>query len=231
MMLSFITVSSDPVKVEGLEQSIAATFGTANTLPWELLVADGNKLDIFQGYNETAQRAKGEILIFTHDDVRFWSNALPWVKPLALVGKPLTGVIGAAGATRMPSDGCWWQQGHEQLRGAVYHPNPDPFGAHLNGWPFMAARFGRVAVCDGVLLMMSRVTFEQLGGFAADRYTGFHFYDMDLTFRATLAGRYNYVAPLPLYHGSIGVPNENWHANKALFIRQFARHLPYDLPA
>lgn len=224
-MLSFITISQNSEKVALLQDNLDLIFG--RSLPWELLVADGNEDDIFTGFNRMASIANGDFLVFTHDDVQFLGTRSVFDAPINLMKKPLTGLVGAAGTRLMPKEGCWWKSFHLDCRGAVYHPsNEQPFGMHLNGWPHMAAQFGRVAVVDGVLLMCSRVTFEKLTGFDHQSFSGFHFYDMDLSVRAHLLGLSNYVAPIPLLHKSHGVTNDEWETNRLIFIEKHRKILP-----
>lgn len=225
-MYSFITVSKDDNKVGLLNQNIEMVFGRSS--PWELLVADGSVEDIFTGFNQQAELANGDYLIFTHDDVKFLCNRSMFDAPVELMSKPFTGFVGAAGATIIESEGCWWSTNQVNCRGAVYHPstNQTPFGMHLNAWPHMTAQFGQTVICDGVLLMCSKRTFKKLKGFDSETFKGFHFYDVDITLRAHLLGLQNYVAPIPLLHNSYGVTNGNWEENRKLFVQKHSRNLP-----
>ncbi|HYT46225.1 MAG TPA: glycosyltransferase [Methylomirabilota bacterium] len=225
-MISFITISQSDEKVGALNQNLELVFGRSS--PWELLVADGSELDIFQGFNKMAAEANGDNLIFLHDDVRLLCNRECFDKPFELLSKPFTGIIGAAGTVYMPADGCWWKAPHTDCRGAVYHPSKTDtiFGVHLNAWPHMTARFGETLICDGVLLMCSKRTFNKLEGFDEGTFKGFHFYDIDISLRAHLHGLQNYVAPIPVLHNSYGFTNENWEENRLRFISKHKKILP-----
>jgi GT2 family glycosyltransferase len=225
--ISFITVSREEEKVQGLRESITSVFGHKGQQAWDLLVADGTAHDLFTGYNSCAKHAVGDVLVFTHDDVRFLCNERCFQKPLELLTKPFTGILGVAGTTVMPKNGKWWDSKEDECRGMVAHPDlATQFGMHFNTWPHMAAKFGRVVICDGVFLMCSRRVFDKLGGFDQEHYKGFHFYDVDFTIRAHIAGLQNWVAPIPLMHGSKGRPNENWEENRQHFMTRYEKNLP-----
>src|SRR5436305_6832629 len=212
MRLNFITVSRTPERVRSLELSLDAALGSAPSLHASLDVIDGRRLDLFRGYNAGAARAHGEILVFLHDDVRLLGNSLTFKEPLVLLEQPETGLLGVAGATYIGRCGCWWEAPSRSRRGAVAQKRDGEFGMEWSVWPKRAGRFGPVVVLDGLFLMCRREVFERLGGFDQATYTGFHFYDLDITFRATLAGLVNYAAPLPLLHGSRGNTDEAWGA-------------------
>jgi GT2 family glycosyltransferase len=228
--ISFITVSRDEKKTGQLVQSIQHSMGLPPNAPdWEHIVQDGQSQDLFRGYNQGAATARFDLLAFVHDDVRFLGNRDVWTHPMALARKPLVGIVGVAGSRRLEKEGVWWKAEHTQLRGAVAHPADNEFGMHWNVWPWQAGQFGPVAVTDGVFMLIAKQTFEAVGGFSQDQYQGFHFYDLDLSFRLTLKGFRNLVAPIPLLHRSVGVPNENWHRNREIFVKRFGSKLPYDL--
>lgn len=225
-MISFVTISQSDEKVAALQANLELVFG--RSVPWELLVADGNTEDIFTGYNQKAKLANGDYLCFLHDDVKILGNREVFDLPKELLDKPFTGFVGAAGTRLMPKEGCWWKSPESECRGAVYHPTKSSsiFGMHLNCWPHIAAQFGQTVILDGVLLMCSKKTFNRLEGFDADTFKGFHFYDVDITLRAHLLGLINYVAPIPVIHRSYGITNENWEENRKLYVKKHEKVLP-----
>jgi GT2 family glycosyltransferase len=238
MLFSFVTLSKDHDKVESLKQSIIDSIGSPSErtlkisgkdIPfnWNFYQADGSALDLFQGYNIGAKAAGGDYLCFLHDDVQLRCNHRAFEKPIELMNKPFTGIVGVAGASALPNDAKWWGASQEDCRGLVYHPSPETnFRTHGNGWPWQCAQFGRAVVCDGVFLMCSRKTFEKLNGFDHLTFQGFHLYDIDISTRSHLAGLQNYICPLPLFHASPGRPNEEWERNRKIFVMKYGKHLP-----
>lgn len=229
-MIDFITLSRRKDVPKQLASSIAMMMLQMH--PWNLTVIDGDKHDLFTGYNRGAAETKGEFLAFVHDDVQFLGNPLTMARPLKCLENPQCGFVGIAGSRILRDDGCWWAQNTSievlaNCRGMVAHTAEGEFGLKFNVWPPGSAYFGQVLVMDGVLLMCHRRTFEALGGFDEKNYTGFHFYDIDITFRAAMElKRVNLVAPIPLLHLSPGNTQSEWEANRDIFIRKFGHLLP-----
>ena len=71
-MISIIICSRKADISQGLKDNIAATIGCE----YELCVIDNshNEYNIFTAYNEGVSRAKGDILCFMHEDVKYISN-------------------------------------------------------------------------------------------------------------------------------------------------------------
>jgi hypothetical protein len=201
------------------------------SLTWNLIVLDGTQHDLFCGYNLGAKQGMGEVLAFVHDDVTILANRLTVQRPMELLQETSTGFIGVAGSRVLREDACWWKGdlAIDGPRGMAAHLEDNEFGLHCNIWPISkgAAHFGRVVVLDGVFLMCHRNTWERLGGFDATTYQGFHFYDIDITFRATLSGFINYAAPILLFHKGKALPGAEWDANRRIFIKKFGKFLPY----
>lgn len=234
-MLEFICVSNNPAKAASLQRSIAASFPAPGAHQFTCI--DGNAHDLFKGYNAGAAQSSADILVFLHHDVTLLANAMAFEHPLRLLEDAGTGFIGVAGAVRLNAMGTWWgdvpqQQVMAGCRGMVGAPdkiNPhNPFAMNFLAWPGPAV-FGRVLVVDGVFLMCHRRTFDRLGGFDQETFTGFHFYDIDISLRAHFAGLKNYVAPIPMYHASTGNYDQVWDAARQKFLQKFAGRLPVQL--
>jgi GT2 family glycosyltransferase len=198
----------------------------------KLTVVDGNRYDLFAGYNAGAAQTSGDILVFIHDDVQIIGNVLSFARPIRHLTDPATGFIGGFGSKLLNERGTWWeknqpkQQIAENCLGMVFCPSANEFSMDAAVWPGLTARFGRVLVVDGVLLMCHRRTFDRLGGFDAATYKGFHFYDVDITFRAHQLGLKNYAAPLPMLHASLGKYGDDWEINRKIFVEMHRASLP-----
>ena len=231
--IEFITVSRTPDRVRLLAQSIGLAMGSV--YPHKLRVMDGNQFDLFTGYNLAVSQTTAEILIFVHDDVQLLANPLIFEKPFENLNQLSTGFIGAAGSRILDTTGAWWggnltpQQTFSNCRGMINHAAANEFGMNSLIWPGGTAEFGQVMVVDGVLLMCHRRTFNRLNGFDDKTYKGFHFYDVDTTFRAHQLGLKNYAAPLPLLHQSMGKYDEKWEKNRAIFANKYQSLLPCSL--
>jgi GT2 family glycosyltransferase len=227
-MISFITLSTEPeAAAERLSANLREVFEPEAGDAFEVVAVDGNGVDIFRGFDEGARRAKGDVLGFVHDDITFECNRRAFDRVLPLLNDGSTGIVGVAGSKLVPPHGCWWKANREFLRGSVMHDDTNAeFNVHLNCWPGgSAALYGEVAVVDGCFMMIGKKVFDQLGGFGAAGLSGFHFYDIDLSMRARLAGFRNYVAPISILHSSVGVLDAAWDRNRLLFCEKYT--LPY----
>jgi hypothetical protein len=250
-MFEFITVSNNPQRIPPLERSLhAAMAGFSNPSGgrvWRLTVIDGKTHNLFSGYNAGAADTAsggggGDILCFIHHDILLLSNAIAFERPLALLNDPTTGVIGPVGATRLNAVGTWWgdvppEQVVAYCRGAVGVPEravppqgggqrPNPFGFHERVWPAPWAIYGRTLLVDGVLMLVHRRSFEKIGGFDDKTFSGFHFYDIDLSLSAHFAGLKNFVAPIHLFHDSTGTYDAVWDAQRQIFLKKWQSKLP-----
>lgn len=228
-MIEFICLSNRPEKLQKLSASIPMAIG--DLMPWKLNVVDGNQFDIFSGYNHGARQASGELLAFVHDDVQFVGNPITTAPALNALKDPRVGFVGAAGSRMLNQSGVWWGQEMTQevvssSRGLVGHPSNRDFGMHFNCWPLGGAVFGPVLVLDGLLLICHRRTFDMLGGFDEQNYKGFHFYDLDITLRASQKQLINVAAPILVMHDSIGATGAEWQRNREIFLKKFGNILP-----
>jgi glycosyltransferase involved in cell wall biosynthesis len=163
-----------------------------------------------EAYNRGLDRATGDIVVFSHDDLRI----LPDDFALRLAGHMQHfDVIGVAGTTRASGPAFGWS-GHPHSHGWVTHPAPDG-----KGW--MAGAFGLdFAVVSGAQMLdglwfaarteaARRIRFDEA-------LTGFHFYDVDFTYRCHLAGLRIGICPdLLLVHESHGNFGEAWQQASA----------------
>lgn len=170
-----------------------------------------------KGYNLGTLHADGDVVIYTHADVRLWAGRAVWDEMIRKLDDPKVGMVGVAGSAKLGADACWWVTG-SACRGGVSHETdgvqyPSAFGP-----------YGEALVMDGVLLAARRSTMFQLGPWRED--LGWHFYDIDMTFRSHLAGLKNYVVPLPLLHMSVGNPGPEWVKSRTLFCQTHRMKLP-----
>jgi Glycosyltransferase like family len=152
------------------------------------------------------------------------NNPEAWIKvAFALLERKDTGFLGVAGSLSLNHETAWWN--HNNLSGAVIHDLPDGMNK-INTY----GRYGRVAVLDGLFLMAKRSTFRKLGDLNRNS-KHFHFYDMELTLRANLAGLKNWTIPLLLHHKSGGANTMDleWIESMIKFNDQFYGQLPLNV--
>ena len=191
-------------------------------------------------YNEGIRRAANERIVFMHDDVElrpseYWSDAVLD----AIFQKWPVGFLGVAGSKDMFPDGRWYIDGN-RMCGACFHaqifaPNqaaPEgstrlPDGRQYQEWYTAYGDFGRVVVLDGVLLISTKTVLSKIGGFDEETFKDtWHYYDLDVTLRAHLAGFHNITVPLFICHLSPGSYNDKWAQTKDAFLRKWFPQLP-----
>lgn len=166
-----------------------------------------------EGYNRGAARARGERLLFSHDDVAL-------LVPDA--GARMSGhferfdVWGVAGATRVVGAG-WVRAGPPHIYGQIAHQagGAGPYTVCVYSAP--RRWVAGVRVVDGVLIGATRGAVERVE-FDEETFRGFHVYDVDFSLRAHLAGlRVGVACDLAPVHFSGGAFDANWEADAARF--------------
>ena len=221
--LSVIVTHKDSPDLPILRPSFEATIGAQDSEFVPIVGAES----IAKGYNQGVRQAKGKFFLFVHADVEIITPRLLMRGALQILEKPEAGVIGVAGSSLLNQTAIWWQEGTRTL-GACMHR--DEQGCWYT--VFGRGRYGRVVVLDGVFLLVSRATFEAVGGFD-ESLPSFHFYDIDFTLRVHLSGRANLAHPFHIVHASIGdvrpEVNPQWHKNRVAFQAKWQGILPVAL--
>lgn len=217
--LSFVIPSIDATKFAAVRASIAARF---DGVPHEIVgIHDGRSMA--EALNRGGARARGDWLVFCHDDITFVAHDFAARLKACLEHHDLVGV---AGTTRMAGPSITWA-GAPHVHGWITHVRPD--GALR---PSIAgARTGVIPGAeglDGVFLAMRRATFERIR-FDASTFDGWHGYDLDFSLRAARAGLSCAIATdLTLTHASYGSFDQAY----ARYARAFCdKHAPMPIAA
>jgi GT2 family glycosyltransferase len=148
-----------------------------------IYLRNSENLGISKAYNLGSRVAKYNILCFMHNDVLvILKNWVDRAKEF-LLDNPKAGVVGLYGARAIRKDGSF--------RGKTIIHSKDKK-------PAIDGPFERVAVVDGLLLMLKRAVFEEIEGFN-DAFT-IHYYDKDVSLRAHNRDFLNYVISIPFQH-------------------------------
>jgi hypothetical protein len=186
-------------------------------IPFEIIgIHDAQSLS--EGYNRGIARAKGEILILSHDDVlivdpEFTKKIMERLKTYDL--------LGFAGAGRLVN-ATWFGAGQPYLHGAVCHAlaRSRTLGLNIWGgaqWPVASD----IKVMDG-LCMITRTEVARAVGFDAETFNGFHLYDIDFSFSTYLAGyKLGICCDIPIIHESGGRFD---HVHKEFALRFIDKH-------
>ena len=243
----FGSAGDDGALLQRLETRLGSHF--SGILPFEFRRL-GNVASLAEAYANVAQSDGDDetLLIFVHQDAfpfatpeesnRELSSLLPplaWLRDalnpphrwlriaLALCAMPSTGILGVAGACSLSRACVWWRE--PLLSGAVLHRLSERCAINPYG------PWGRVAVLDGVCMIARGSVWRSLILSSSSR-ARFHFYDIEYSLRAHLAGLRNFTVPLLLVHESGGNVTEDsgWERDRASFCREYADYLPAAVP-
>jgi len=187
---------------------------------YELIrIADAKSLA--EGYNRGLKRSRGDLLVFCHDDIEILQQDIYTRIVDHLASADLVGV---AGTSRL-RDGNWAAAGQPNIHGQVVQPTPAG-GLTLDVFGLVGRPTGKpIQALDGVWLAVRRNVVESLR-FDAERFDGFHLYDIDFTYRAYLAGyRLAVCHDILIYHQSLGQRDEAWQRYLNVFQRKYAEQL------
>ena len=193
--------------------------------PFEIIrISDATGLA--EGYNRGVARSRGDVLIFSHDDIEILNDDFRE----RLIGHlQHADVLGVAGAARAWS-GRWIAAGPPFLYGQVVQPNPDDgmFDVAIYGTP--SRRVDGIKILDG-LFMVARRPVVQAVSFDQQTFNRFHLYDVDFTLRAFQAGfRLAVCCDIWLAHRSYGSFDEEWSRYERLFCQKHAATLDKMVP-
>jgi protein O-GlcNAc transferase len=178
-----------------------------------------------EGYNRGAAKAKGDVLIFCHDDIDivhedFADRVIHHLKTHDL--------IGVAGTSRLVN-GDWGHGGLPYVHGQILHrprEEREVSAKKMSGFIYLGVGLQQpvaenIQALDGVFFAMRRQVWETLR-FDAATFNGFHLYDIDFSYRAHLAG-YKLAIPLDLLlvHFSTGRYDVEWQKHNLRFLAKF----------
>jgi Glycosyltransferase like family len=163
-----------------------------------------------EGYAVGLLQARFDQIIFCHHDIEFLvPDTLEY---LALALDQFDGV-GIAGAARMSGPAMLYD-GHPHLLGRLMQPSAEGGDVLFATSPFSGAR--QAAVIDGAVMVFKRSAIERIGFDAS--LPGFHYYDVDLCYRAAKWGvRLGVVPQIAIHHDSLGNFDESWQRSKTYF--------------
>jgi GT2 family glycosyltransferase len=214
-VISVVIASIDATRYAGATHSLARSLEGA---PHEL-VGIHNARSLCDGWSRGLARARGETVVFCHDDIVVHASGLAERLARHLARYDVVGVAGTRRCVGMD----WSEAGIDDAQGAIVQDRGDGARFHFYG---ADADAGGDAVAgmqslDGVFLAWRRAAIEAIG-FDGVTFDGWHGYDADLTFRAHLAGRKLAVAlDVPIVHYSRNVPDE---ARMRYHLRFAAKH-------
>ena len=196
----------------------------------EILSYDNpNGTSLTEIYNKALIDSKNDIIVFCHDDIIF--NTKKWGKRIIkhFEGSDY-GILGMAGTRKLPETGRWWddinQQGSNMV-GIVNHSNEGKTWESQYSKSFINDIIPVVMV-DGLFFGVDRTKIKKNFN---EEVKGFHFYDVDFSFRNHLEEvKVGVITNIRITHKSIGETNEEWEKNRIKFVERYSSNLPSEVP-
>ena len=171
-----------------------------------------------QAYNRALAEARGEAIVFIHDDVEVLSPGLDGLLARALARAD---VVGIAGTRRLAGPTIGWA-GQREMRGWLVHGSSEAATWDFSALSLHAGLAGGMQGLDGCFIA-ARTAAARAVGFDEATFDGFHFYDLDFCLRAHRAGLAVAVdADILVAHASRGRLGPAWEAQAQRFVSRFA---------
>jgi len=215
-LVSVVVCSIDRGK---FERVVADFHDRLDSVPHEIVgIHDARSL--CEGYNRGSEQSRGDIVVFSHDDIRIVS---PDFAAKLFASLERCDIVGVAGTTRLR---CaeWNRSGWPHLAGQVMHLQPG-IGWVVSVYGLHDRLVAGAQALDGLFFAVRR---EVLGRLQFDEATfdGWHFYDADFTYSAFQAGlRLGIRTDLLLRHDSRGRFDESYRRYAARFLRKHGAQL------
>lgn len=176
----------------------------------------GDARSLCEGYNRGVRQSTGEVLIFSHDDVEILDAEFAAKMKARLQSADL---LGFAGTTLLYGP-QWIDAGPPHLYGQIAHPLPGGKGFELTIWSAAMPVVMGMQALDG-LLMVARRDAALAVPFDETTFDGFHFYDLDFSYRVHQAGmKVGVCTDVPIVHWSTGQHGPAWEEHARRFIRK-----------
>jgi len=175
-----------------------------------------------EGYNRGARRARGDLLVFSHDDVEIVSPDLAGAITRAAETLDVFGVVG----TSKVLAAYWPAAGHPYLHGWLAQPVPGSQKFYVGVFGVDGAISSHLQGLDGMFFVAKRSVVESLP-FDEATFDGFHGYDVDFSFAAHLAGfRVGTTAEIAVIHASGGKFGDAWQRYAERFASKYRTRVP-----
>jgi glycosyltransferase involved in cell wall biosynthesis len=214
--IGFSTRKIDNNFVELLKKSS----GISN--PEIIPVENNGQFSLTEVYNKILNDSKNDIVILCHDDIYFDSKN--WGQKILNHFKrnPDYGVLGLAGSTQLPSSAKWWED-FSKMRGIVNHEHGGKKWESKYS-PSLGNQIDDTVLVDGLFIVINKNNIKKNFN---EEIKGFHFYDVDFSFRNFIADvKIGVMYDVRVTHKSIGETNEQWEKNREVFAEKYKDVLP-----
>lgn len=236
-MISIIICSRRKNVLDNFLSSIERTIGA----PYELVVIDNteNRYNIFSAYNYGVGQAKGDILLFAHEDLVMRSEG--WGADLEkyMAEDPEIGMIGVVGTqcvAKAPRGWNTWGMQGENVRPMcrIVQNVGDPKYSFEGEKCFCMTYHNPEGVAitqamgvDGLMFAIRRKLFDDgMVRFDEETYGGFHCYDIDMSMQVAQCKKVMVLLDIELKHLSNGSYNRDYYISYYKYYMKWKDRLP-----
>lgn len=182
------------------------------------IVQIANAKSLAETYNRGVRRSTGDIVIFSHDDIEIVSEHFA---ARLLAHFQTQDVLGIAGTSNL-SGQSWISSGWPFMQGGVAYRHQLEGGTAFSFAGYGPTRPENAQAMDGLFFAAKRNVCEAVP-FDEATFDGFHFYDLDFSYRAHAAGfRCAIGWDMLVVHDSAGSYGTVWQG----YARKFAAKYP-----
>jgi len=219
-MISVIICSRSAQLLEKVSLNIQHTIGVEHEI---LAISNtSNSYSLSAAYNKTAQNAKYSMLCFMHEDVEILTRNWGKKVPELLIEYGLIGVAGSKYKSKLVTG---WTTGNPQLDYYnIYHKTATNETSHYYS-NAVNTTLQQCVVLDGVWLCCTKKLWQKVR-FNEALLKGFHFYDIDFSFRCSMLEKVAITFDIDLIHYSQGSFNDEWIRQAFIFHNHYKKQLP-----
>lgn len=227
-MISLIICSTKKKTPQWLVENIEQTIGAE----YEIIHIDNseNRFNMCSAYNEGVLRAKGEVLCFMHEDIKYYSQN--WGKSIERsIQQSAVSMLGVFGSTVVPNDFDFrfsgFTTGH-LIQRTVRITNPNEYVLDGVQWD-VNGPLEKVAMVDGCWFCIKSSLFKGQDAirFDDETFDSFHLYDCDICMQVNQKGGGIYVvSDIVLEHFSEGVFANGYLDGIDRFFSKWEKELP-----
>jgi len=183
---------------------------------------NNGEFSLTEVYNKILEQSTNDIVILCHDDIYFDSKN--WGQKILnhFKRKNDYGVLGLAGTTSMPKSAKWWED-FSKMKGIVNHEHEG------KKWESKYSQskgneLDDVVLVDGLFIVINKKNIKKKFN---EEIGGFHFYDVDFSFRNFIEGvKIGVMYDVRVTHKSVGQTNEQREKNRDIFAEKYKDVLP-----
>jgi hypothetical protein len=223
-MISVIVCTAQEEEAAAVhERNVVKTIGA----PVEYLRIDnrGSASGICSAYNRGARAARGNLLVFVHDDAFFMQPGWGAVLNGKFSNDRTLGMLGVAGTQYLCRDRMsWTAAGMPYMKGRVVHDIASSGEFFMSAFSTEPGDSEVVAV-DGLFLAIRRDLFGRIR-FDEENFDGYHFYDLDICMQVRRTHSIAVTWDILIKHCSEGNPDDAWRRYGRKFLEKYRDELP-----